>query len=212
MINTNYAWSTHQPLIKAVLKAFDIKFVMEMGIGVFSTPLFIMYGCETVLVENEEGWIDYMNYYCNKDLKCIHHKVPIPNQEAGYDYLTPELIEELKSYYSSLKYLVSKNGLKLLFVDNYSSCRALTVNTLYSAFDIVIYHDCEPQSIARQNYYFDEKLKSNYVNYLLTSPRTWTGCFIKKEIDSPRLSEIIKPIMDWYKSDNGVEQMNFTKS
>jgi len=39
----DYGWSTHRPLIQAILDAFSPQFVLELGMGVYSTPIFMDY-------------------------------------------------------------------------------------------------------------------------------------------------------------------------
>ena len=57
-ITQGFEWATHQPLIRAVLALYDPKFVLELGAGMYSTPLFI--GREFMCIENDIEWVNYI--------------------------------------------------------------------------------------------------------------------------------------------------------
>lgn len=198
--NINYPWSTHQPLIKLLLKVFNPKFILELGMGHYSTPLFQAHDCEKMFIENDPNWIKEMNIKGN----VVLHEITVPILIPAYDIL-PEQRQAIIDYYITLRDSISRTECSLLFVDNYSCCRALAINILYPVFDLIIYHDCEPQCIERYNYYFDEKLLADFNHYNLITSATWAGCFVKKTLNNDSLFEEIKPIIADYEKENNVE-------
>lgn len=198
----NYPWSTHQPLIRLLLKVFNPGFVMELGMGFYSTPLFLAHKCEKLFIENDKEWIRTMNIKKN----VVLHELAIPNQDIPVHDISPETKQGIIDYYTELKGVIEPHRCNLLFVDNYSCCRALAINILYPAFDLIIYHDCEPQSIVRNNYFFDGDMMNKFDHYNLVTPATWAGCFVKKGLSNGfDLIEEIKPIIENYQKEYNVE-------
>ncbi len=199
------AWSTHQPLIKLLLKAYNPRFVMELGIGVYSTPLFLQHESERVFIENDKAWIDKMG------IDAIHHKIEIPNQDIPVHSISVDQKREIFNYYYELKEsLWMKPTPRFLFVDNFSCCRALAINTLAPAFDLIIYHDSEPQSTHRNNYYFGDGLKE-FDHYNLQTPSTWASCFVSKKLPEVDLSRLIEPIIKEYEIESETTGIRFVK-
>ncbi len=200
--NLDYAWSTHQPLIKLLLKVFNPKLILELGMGYYSTPLFIEHKCEKMFIENDRAWIKEMGIKEN----VVLHEIDIPNQDIPVHYITPMQKQVIIEDYNVLKDAINPTECSLLFVDNYSCCRALAINILYPVFDLIIYHDCEPQSIQRNNYYFTEGIKTKFDHYNLVTPRTWAGAFVSKTLNAGKnLFEEIKPIIAEYQKENNIE-------
>lgn len=192
----DYAWSTHQPLIKAVLKSYNPAFILELGIGNYSTPFFMAHEGEKMFIENDKVWIDKMG------INAICHEIPITSQDVPVHNVSPEVKQSIIDYYQYLKgKLLLKTHPSLLFVDNYSCCRALAINILYPVFDIIIYHDSEPQSIHRNNYYFTESIIQGFDHYDLQTPRTWASVFIRKEL---KKDMNIQPFIEEYEKENNV--------
>jgi hypothetical protein len=133
----------------------------------------------------------------------IYH--PVENKHLG-NAVPSDLNRELIKYYRGLCGLIPKEGVKMLFVDNYSCCRTIAINVLFSYFDLIVYHDCEPEGAAVNGYVFDTKLTDNYLQLIYTSPRTWAGCFISNKLnpDKEKLQEKIKPITLRYLSENKI--------
>lgn len=178
----NYAWSTHQPLLHTVLEFFEPKFIVELGIGLYSTPIFSNYkSAQLVSIENDKEWIEYISKKLNLEYKIIFHDIgPDLDKTSFVKDMTQDQKRKIKDYYINFKnqYMYTYLSPKLLFVDNYTCCRTIAINTLYSSFDIIIYHDAE--GVEWYEYYFDKDIKNKYNNYILKTDRSTTGCFIKK--------------------------------
>jgi hypothetical protein len=128
--------SSHQPVIIDVLAKFKPKFVLELGIGYYSTPLFR--GIDYIGIDNNKEWVDRMNGQY-PDMRFIHHDIgELKNYEMddSKSFLTNAI-----RYYDSI--LLPDVKPRLLFVDNYASLRTIAINTLKDKFQYIIYHDSE---------------------------------------------------------------------
>lgn len=205
-LHENIAYSTHQPLIKVMLKLLNPEFIMELGIGWYSTPIFQKCECEKMFIENDRSWIKEMELSDN----VVVHEITVPNQDIPVYNITPEQKQSIIDYYAGLVKTIDPNRRNLLFVDNYSCCRTIAMNTLHPVFDVIIYHDCEPQSRHRNNYYFNEGLKEDFDHYYLETKKTWGGCFVRKtlNITPEEITKEIKPFIKNYEKENNTEGIN----
>lgn len=177
-----YQSSTHQPLLRAVLKAYNPRFVLELGVGDYSTPILSNSGAVYLGVENDKEWIERF-----PGLNIIHHSVSF-NNETNLRSI-PQEAWNLSNYYSLIS--IPPDRPNLLFVDNWTACRMLAINALKDRFDLIIYHDCQPKNTLTYNY--------NGINHAdfsvkyLTSPTSWTALMYRedKELD-------IQPFIDEY--------------
>lgn len=175
----SWQWASHQPLIKGVLELYQPKFVLELGIGENSTPLFS--GINYMGIENNIEWIEHIRKKYN--IEIIWHNL---DRQIG----------SLSDYYSSLSFPFQSP--KLLFVDNYESCRMIAINTLRDKFDFIIFHDCEPEPGARINHY--DMINSEGFNvYFLKTVTNWTGLMVKNDKGFDILSEIVNPFIVEFK-------------
>ena len=181
-IGKEWIWASHQPLIKGVLELYDPKFVLELGIGENSTPLF--HGRGYLGIENNEEWIKeiHKKYY----MQIIHHD------------LDKQTIS-LEQYYKEI--IIPNESPRLLFVDNYESCRMIAINTLRDKFDFIIFHDCEPEPGARINRY--NMINSEGFNvYFLKTSANWTGLMIRNDKGFDELLKAVNPYIKEFKKDH----------
>lgn len=208
-IVNNYEWSTHVPLNKILVEEIKPELIVELGTGLYSTPIFLQSQAKKLFfIDNDTEWLNEIKNKNKFDERCsvIHHDL---GNEIHLTTFLKELSEEKKNeifnYYKKLEDEIKKIELfpKMLFVDHYTCARALSINALYSSFDIIVYHDCQPKGIRWYEYYFEKNLHLNYDSYFLTSPTSWTGCFIKKslQIKSNLCLSIDKHIIE-YCNDN----------
>ena len=201
------AWTTHQPLIKAVMQSYKPKFVLELGMGNFSTPLFLQKDVEYLGVENDVTWIGHLENNLGP-MNTIFHDLG-PDIKIGTHLY--EISENAKAsicdFYKNLKYPRLKPN--VLFVDQFTSCRTLSINTLGKYFDVIIYHDCEPAGIPWYSY--------NLINlegfqiFTLKSDTSWTRLMVKKYNND--FSKVIKLFIQEYKMNNpDIRYMEFTRS
>jgi len=201
-IDKSYSWATHVPMIQAVLKLYKPEWVLEYGIGIHSTLLFE--NLEYIGIENDLQWMQMM---CKKfpKLDIRHHNVLPIVLSTNRNKLTEKQKLEICLYYLRLN--LSKIGLGLLFIDGYLSIRTLVLNTISSKVDIIIYHDCSPTS--RKYYAYEKILDEGFNRYYLTSPTSWTGILIRKEVDKGMLilKETIDPYIKEFKEKWGIIKM-----
>lgn len=205
----DYGWSTHQPLIRSLLDMFKPEFILELGVGVFSTPIFIAYGSEKLMcIENDAEWLRHV-----KKEYAGNHTMLLHQLEDGVDIttlpsqLTPIQRNNISNYYSALsKSLLNKNQHpKMLFVDNFASCRTLAINVLYRNFDILVYHDCEPVGKSFYQYYFVEALGENFNHYVLKTPKSWAATFIHRDLHKDMLEHNIGRYIEAYCAENNLD-------
>ncbi len=199
-------WKTHQPMIRAAMELYTPKFVFELGIGVFSTPLFLEYKTEYIGLENDIEWLNYMkdHYKFKSIFQPLDDNITIGTRLFQ---LNPVQKARIFHYYENLKLPETKPN--LLFVDQWTCNRTISINALKDRFDIIIYHDCQPPNGIIEYEY-------NLINfegfnvYFLTNPANWTGIMIRKEIDKgfEALAKQITPHMQWFENTHNVT-MNF---
>lgn len=172
-------WQTHQPLIKAVMDLYKPKFILELGQGPFSTPLFIKDGIEFLSLENDIEWYNYMK--TQYKFKSIFH--PLDDGVTigtRLFQLIPLQKARIFHYYEDLK--LSEVRPNLLFVDQWTCNRTLSINALKPRFDLIIYHDCQPP-FGIEEYEYNLINFTDFNVYFLRNCINWTGIMIRKEID-----------------------------
>jgi len=209
-ITNDYTWSSHRPLLKAIVEDLSPELIVEIGLGNFSTPILHNDKVKKYFgIENDKEWYEYIinNFKFSKHSEVIHHNINL-NKAVFPKQLTETQRTDIANYYANFSKVVSvyenyKN--KMLFVDNHTCCRTLAINNLASNFDIIVYHDCEPDGIKWYEYYFGEFVK-DYNHYYLKTPIAWTGMFIKECINHDLYSVIEKHITTYRLENNITEQ------
>ena len=201
------ASATHTPLIEYALDKLRPSFIMELGVGWFSTALFDRYvrttGAQYIGIENDKIWItDIKEKY--PSLSIVHHDIyPITRGERAIG-LSRYWLDTITDYYRGLS--VPDVSPKLLFVDNYASCRTIAFNVLKDKFDIIIVHDCE---LAVMQWYDYDKMdtKRLHVQYLKCN-LSWA--MIMTRIP---LSEDISPFIEKFMTEHDdITEMYLTPS
>jgi len=204
-IDKDYSWSTHIPLLNAILDVFNPQLILELGMGLYSTKLFLDYNPKRLIcIEQDKKWMNYIKdmYAINDSDVAMHYMHDDIKIGTFLRQLTAEQKEEISRYYRLVGRVTTSNSLtpRLLFVDNYTCCRTIAINALYEHFDVIVYHDCEPNAaIYCYEYKFDENLLINYNHYILRTPRSWTGCFVRREFNNySELESDIEPYIEQY--------------
>lgn len=175
-----WQWASHQPIIKGVLELYKPKFILELGIGENSTPLFA--GLPYMGIENDADWISHLTAKFHTNQPFIHHNL---DRQAG----------SLADYYAALPVPAARPN--LLFVDNYETCRMIAINTLRQKFDLILFHDCEPEPGARVNHY--DMINSEGFNvYFLKTPANWTGLMVRIGSGLDRGFQPLRQVVDNY--------------
>lgn len=154
-------WSSHIPLNTALLKSFSITGVLELGAGFHSTKLFHDMGIQYLSIEMDKKWIEKLNLP-----NVIHYECP-----DGIDKGTVrENIEvsELDKF-SNFSFNNREIWANYLFIDTYSGYRLSSLVDLYKYFDVIVFHDFEPN---QDKYYGYSKFKPRN-DYLYFRESTW---------------------------------------
>lgn len=214
-IKTTWDWKTHQPMIHLMMLRFNPEFVMELGVGFNSTPLFLdYYPKQFICIENDKEWLDKIvdSFPFCSNYSARFHPVSTLNEpiDSGTkpSKLSDEKKREIATYYIDVKREVQeeKGFPKLLFVDNYTCLRAVAISMLGTCFDIVIYHDCQLEGIAWYGYYFGNQF-DEYDFYILKTSSSWTGCYISKKLpcEEQELREMIQPYIQRFCTENNLK-------
>lgn len=217
-IETDYTWSTHQPIIQSLMEIFVPRYILELGIGIYSTPTFMRYDFDKYIgIDNDKNWLGHITSsikYDEHKCKFMYHYL---NDDVVYNtlpkFVSSDLKENIKQYYTQLLKEVKTEALfpKLMFVDNFTCCRTLAINTLYDVFDIIVYHDDEPAGTPWYEYYFVEDIYKDYDKYTLITPRSWTSCFIRKNLSFSykHPNDLTCEKIIEYRKNNGISDSNF---
>jgi hypothetical protein len=192
----NSEWTTHQPLIQAVMKFYKPNFILELGMGNFSTPLFRQKNVQYLGVENDEKWIEHLKNNIGP-MDTIFHDLG-PNIKLGTRLY--EISEDDKASITKFYHNLTFPNLKpnVLFVDQYTSCRTLSINVLGNKFDIIMYHDCQPDGIPWYNY--DLINLEGFQTFTLKSDISWTRLMVKNYHND--FAGVIEPFIQAYKRNN----------
>ena len=203
----NPATTTHVPLTRAILAVFNPRSIVELGIGWYSTPLFSQHvksGATYLGVENDEGWINDMKRKC-PGLNFVHHELSVSISVMMRD-LTPYQRDLIIDYYKSI---TLGDGPRLLFVDNYGSCRVLAINTLREKFNFIMLHDCEIDGAMMYGY---DKINTEGFNVLyLKNNLSWTMVMIREGKDFTPLFTAVTPFIEEHvKANPDIKWMKLT--
>ena len=175
-----WQWKTHQPIIRAVMEFYKPRFVLEIGIGMNSTPVFYEYPTFLVGIENDYEWFLYMKK--KYPIQLFHHQL---DEGIGIatklQWLTQKQKDNIYNYYTGITLPIIKPN--LLFVDQWTCNRTLSINALKDKFDLIIYHDCQPWESGIPEYEYNLINFEGFNVYFLRNCDNWTGLMIRKEFD-----------------------------
>jgi hypothetical protein len=201
--NKNWAWSTHVPMIKAMIEVFKPELIVELGTGMHSTPEFLKASSKKLFfIDNDSRWLDYIKQENKFDERCeviFHDLGNGVNLTTTLEEISKEQQKEMKNYFLEFGKKINEIDLdkKFLFVDQFRCSRNMSINLLYNNFDVIVYHDAEAPEW--YDYKFDNAIYDNFNYYILKTPTSWTGCFIKKEYNLEKdLFDKISPYITEY--------------
>ena len=184
-MNVREDWQveSYRPAIKAALEIYKPSFILELGVGFYSTPLFPDKGY--LGIESDPDWFaEIIRRFPDKHF--IQHELPGLHHLTRLFELSEKQKKDIFDYYNDL--FIPKRR-SLLFVDNYSCCRSIAINALRDKFDVVIFHDCQPDAWHVNGY---DTIDPKGIQYLTTNDN-WTG--IIGDVSSsvqPYIKEFIK--------------------
>lgn len=218
--NFHYRWSTHQPVVRAMVELIKPELILELGVGRYSTPLFVRfpYAQKIIHVESEQGWLDLVK---KENLGSItpksefrHHDLSglgIESIKTLPSMLSEHQTNEINKYYNALAHEITTMPYKssIIFTDGFASCRKSTVDCLTSVTDVMIFHDAEKPAA----YGYDKlepKLYETHDEYLLKTATSWTGFMIKKDIATEfEIKSIIDKYVDIYIKELDIDRKGF---
>jgi len=200
-IESNWIWASHRPLVLAVIDVYRPSFVLELGIGDFSTPLFQNKEFDYLGVESDPEWIERISEkYPYAEI--IRHDIGRIKRGTLYDELTPGEIAAAAEYYQNIS--IPDDPSKLLFSDQDASTRVISINELRDKFGMILYHDCEPAVIS--TYRLDLINRTGFNRYYLKTPLAWTGFMIRasEDLGFEALNTAIIPHIDQFTAEYGI--------
>jgi len=132
-------WGSHIPVNQAILQTFDVKGVVELGVGFFSTPVFLS-GCDNVLsIETDSVWVDEVSGQFNPHInhKIVFHDIAPASRTTNRSSLPESFFDEVTKFYKA----IDMSEYNLLFIDCASPIRYHSFQILADQFDIVVLHD-----------------------------------------------------------------------
>jgi hypothetical protein len=202
-----WEWASHQPMIDAVMMIYHPRFVLELGIGHFSTPLFLKYAsCEWAGYESDPAWITQIETTYGVDPG--FHDVGNITLATKYENLTNDQIQDAMRFYDKIP--IPEKSPRLLFVDQFDCLRMISINALREKFDLIIYHDCNPASV---EYHYNLINKTGFASYYLQTPLAWTGLMVRKDIDKGHgmIASTIAPYIWEFQRRYGITGLKLTK-
>ena len=134
-----WKWASHAPLISGVLDLYAPKLVLELGCGMYSTPLFQSCNIEYKGFENDLEWVGVIKDKLKVNV--IYHDIGDITIEMEWDKLTEIQKIRLITYYKELAksdFVLQNKFPKLLFVDGFTATRRKAIDLIKDKFDIVI--------------------------------------------------------------------------
>ena len=164
-IRQDWQVESYRPAVLAALEIYQPALIMELGVGLYSTPLFPDKGY--IGIESDPEWFGEIIRRFPKKHFILHDLPELQHLTRLYE-LTEAQKKEIFDYYNDLFIPKRKS---LLFVDNYSCCRSIAINALRDKFDVVIFHDCQPDAWHANGY---DTINPAGIQYLTTNDN-WTG-------------------------------------
>lgn len=180
-----FKWSSHNPAILTALDLLKPDFILELGVGNFSTPLLLESQAQLLWhIENDLPWLDHVQKTFATDGRSEfrHHAMgDRVNKSTAWSSLPSQSQAAQHEYYQNLADEISRLDLepRLLFVDHFTCVRTLSINHLCPQFDWVIYHDAEtPEVYGYQN--IRQDFRDQFDQYTLRTASSWTGMLIRR--------------------------------
>ncbi len=186
LISEGYEWATHQPLIRLVMDSYHPGYVLELGTGKFSTPIFLEYNITFDCIDHNMCWKDYIEQ--EYKIKVKYHDLKEIIDEDTFSTITTDQVNQITKFYQDL--VIPDINPKLLFVDNAMSCRTIAINTLRDKFDFIIYHDHDIGGIERNQY--NKINREGFNSYAIETERTG-ACLMIRDNNIDQLTELIQP-------------------
>ena len=197
-----WKWASHTPLIKGILDLYKPQLILELGCGMYSTPLFQSNDIVYKGIENDLKWIKSIKNELGVDID--YHDLKGIDRTELWGGLSRLQKKEIKEYYQNLStsdFVLMDRNPKLLFVDSFACTRKIAISVLKPQFDIIIYHDSQPNKKSGIiNHLYNQEEEAGFVKYHLKTVRNWTSVMLKTDKGIEMLKNNVAPyIVDFYK-------------
>jgi len=116
-------YGSHLGLLKIIFNSFNIKTVLEFGMGDHSTAFFLKQDCELFSIEQQEkAWFDKCNKNFGDNKKWTSLFLPFPERIEDIEY---------------------PKDLDFVFVDGHNLSRSNCVNFMFGKCKLIAAHDYE---------------------------------------------------------------------
>lgn len=214
-----FKWSSHRPVIQTLLKLLQPQFIMELGVGNFSTPVLLASDARQIMhIENDQPWLDHVTQQFSNDTRSqflFHDLGPGVKKSTAWSVLPEQWQRQQTQYYQRLAtdHVPQHLSPRLLFVDHYTCLRVLSINVLADHFDAVIYHDAEtPDTYGYQHIRAD--LADQFDHWQLRPNSSWTGFMVRRgSIDATALEPHLRGQFQVFAADYGrtVDEFQMTR-
>lgn len=129
---------SHVPLLKKLIETFEINSVLEYGIGLFSTPIFLESCKRVVSIEMNSGY-DGMSEYTETWYDKVVREV---GEKLNWEHFN--IPGELPAVYFAMGMFTHEN-FDLVFADGHGITRADQANSARGVARFIVGHDTEHQ-------------------------------------------------------------------
>lgn len=177
-------WGSHLPLTRAIIASFPITGALELGAGVNSTPVLFNNLKYVVSIEADLSWIEKLRsekiVVETETKKLVHHSVPsYINRGTVRAEIDPHILQSASAFYASF----INTNLNFLFVDCYAGFRLQALDDLHERFDVIAYHDAEPQEDKWYSY-SSFKASPEYTHVVDRTFLAHTGLIVSKKLQN----------------------------
>lgn len=200
-LNGEWKWASHTPLVKGVLDLYKPRLVLELGCGLYSTPLFQRKGIAYKGIDNDLKWISQV--YDELGIRIEHHDLGGIDSARKWTQLTASQRGNIGAYYQNLltsDFLHTSVRPKLLFVDGFACTRKIAIEVLKPCFDIIIYHDSQPKRGGLFNHAYNQHSEHGFVKYHLATQRNWTSVMVRVDKGMSALIGAVTPYIEEFYS------------
>lgn len=197
MKNGEWKYASHTPLIKGILDLYKPNYILELGCGMYSTPLFCGYigtneDVEYHGIDNDIDWINRIKKTLGVSI--THHDLGEIDRSTTWGALSTSQRAGIQKYYEEIAYTLNNDQTKLLFVDGFACTRKIAIDVLKGFFDVVIYHDSQPKKGTDVfGHMYNQSRELGFEKYHLKTMRNWTSVMVKDDKGFIALKESVAP-------------------
>ena len=207
MKNGEWKYASHTPLIKGILDLYKPDYVLELGCGMYSTPLFLAADVEYHGMDNDMKWVNHIKKMLGVSI--TYHDLGGIDRATTWNELSELQRMAIREYYVAISRGLSDVQTKLLFVDGFACTRRIAIDVLKGFFDVIVYHDSQPKRKVYVNavnakdrtpsmfgHMYDQSPEPGFGKYHLKTIRNWTSVMVKEDKGFIALKESVAPYIE----------------